>query len=308
MANKNLKFDLTNTSTNNPVDSEKIYSQALIQGGSKESFSTILDVKDIARIRKHDFGDVLQSDSCTFSNEGEGTLYEKLVDACTIKINLELCQATLESSFVANQMKAGASNADFLPVDFQNYITSELAKKMSADLEVLTWQGDPTAPGAVYPATVCTGLIAEMEADVDVIDVVGTTVTASNVIVEMNKVYALIPDAIRYSEDLAIYVSTNVMAAYKQAVAAASAEAYYTKDAEPTFLGIPLKLAQGLPANRMVAGETSNFFLISDLLSDFDEIRILPQLNLTGDDTIRVVGRFKFAVSYAFGGEIVFYA
>jgi len=308
MANKKLKFDLTNSSTNNPVDSVEIYSQALIKGGSKETFTPILDVKDVARIRKHDFGDVLQSDSCTFSAQGAGDLYEKLVTACPVKINVELCQSTLETSFVSNAMKSGSNSADFLPADFQNYIMAQLANKVSADLEVMVWQGDTASSGQVYPNNVCDGLVAEFEADVDVIDVTGTTVSASNVIVELNKVYNAIPDSIKYSTELAIYVSTNIMGAYKQAVAAASAEAYYTKDAEPTFLGVPLVLAQGLPANTAVAAEKTNLFLISDLLSDFEDIRILPQLNTTGDDTIRIVGRFKFAVSYAYGAEVVLYA
>lgn len=310
MAKNKLKFDLTNSSTTNPVDSAAIYHAALIQGGSKETFSKILDVKDKARIRKHDFGNVLLADSCAFDNSGEGTLSEKLVDTCPLKINLEICQLTLESSFVSHALRAGSNNADFLPAEFQAFITDSLAKKISADLEVLVWQGDTTvaSPPLAYPLTLCDGLIDQFLADATVIDVANTTVTASNVITELNKIYVAIPAAILYSPELVIYVSTNILAAYKQAVAAASAEAYYTKDAQPTFLGIPLVLAQGMPADTAVAAEKTNLFLVTDLLSDFDEVRILPQLNVTGDDTVRIVGRFKFAVSYAYGAEVVLYS
>jgi hypothetical protein len=48
--------------------------------------------------------------------------------------------------------------------------------------------------------------------------------------------------------------------------------------------------------------------LITDLVSDFGDIKILPQGDVTGDDTIRVKGRVKFAVSYAYGAEVVLYA
>jgi hypothetical protein len=305
---KNLLFDVTNTSTNNPIDSDKIYHSALIAGGSKSLFTPIVDVKDKARIRKHDFGNVLQVDGCTFNAQGAGALSEKLVDACSIKVNLELCQSTLESSFVANAMASGANKSDFLPVDFQNYLTSKLAEKMSADFEVLAWQGDVSNTGGTYPIPLCEGLIGQFTADATVVDVTATTITSSNVIAEMNRVYDAIPEAVKFSDRMRIFVSSNVLGAYKQAVAAASAEAYYTKDAPLTYLGIELVLAQGLPSNRMVAAELDNLFLITDLISDFDDIMLLPQGAVTGDDTIRVKGRVKFAVSYAYGAEVVLYS
>jgi len=305
---KNLKFDLTNSSTTNPVDSANIYHSALIKGGSKELFTAIVDVKDKARIRKHDFGNVLQSDSCTFSDQGAGALSEKLVDTCPIKVNVEICQSTLESSFVSHQMASGSNNADFLPADFQNYVIAKLGEKMSADFEKVVWQGDASATGSSYPIPLCDGLIAQFTADGNVVDVTATTITASNVIAELNKVYDAIPQEVKFSSEMRIFVPSNVMAAYKQAVAAASAEAFYTKDAEPMFLGIPLVLAQGLPSNKMVAAELSNLFLITDLVSDFDDIRLISMYATTGDDTVRLVGRVKFAVSYAYGAEVVLYS
>lgn len=310
MKNKKLLFDIVETTTTNPVDSAAIYAAALIRGGSKELFTPILDVKDRARIRKGGFGNVLQTDSCTFNDQGAGTLTEKLVSACSIKVNIEMCQSTLESSFVSHEMASGSNNADFLPEDFRNYLTDELAKKMSADFEVLVWQGDDSLPAtASYPLPLCDGLLAQFAADGDVIDVSATaSITGANVIAELNRVYEAIPQQILFSENLRIFVPTNVMAAYKQAVAAASAEAFYTKDAVPTFLGIELVLAQGLPSNVMVAAELNNLFLISDLMADYEDIRILPQLDVTGDDTVRIVGRVKFAVSYAYGAEVVYYA
>ncbi len=301
---KKLKFDLTNMSTSNPVDSVEIYSQALIQGGSKETFSNILDVKDKARIRKHNFGNVLQADGCSFNAQGAGELDEKLVDACAIKVNVEICQETLETSFVANQMRAGSNSADFLPADFQAYVAAELARKMSADFETLVWQGDTGS--ALYPLALCDGLLVKMEdTGSGVIGTTGGAITTSNVIAALQEVYDDLPETIVFSPETVIYVSTNVMQAYKQAIAAQSAETYFVKNAEPSFLGIPLVLAQGLPASRIVAAEKTNLFLVTDLMSDFEEVRILPMLSTTGDNTVRIVGRVKFAVDFAYGAEIV---
>ena len=307
MKKNKLMFDITDTSTSNPVDSASIYAAALIAGGSKETFTPLLDVKDKARIRKGGFGNVLQSDSCAFNDQGAGTLSEKLVDACPVKVNFSICQSTLETSFVGHSMKAGSTSADFLPEDFRTYLTSELSKKMSADFEIMTWAGDSANTGSTYPNNLCNGLIVQFAADADVIDVTAATISSSNVIAELNRVYDALPQAVKFSPEMRMYVSSNVLGAYKQATAAASAEVFYVKDAVPSFLGIPMILAQGLGIDQMVAAETTNLFLISDLLSDFEDIRILPQLDVTGDDSVRVVGRVKYAVSYAYGAEVVLY-
>jgi len=304
MKNTNLQFDLTNTSTTNPVDSALIYAEALIKGGSKETFTPLLNIKDKARIRKHNFGDILQSDSCTFTPDGAGTLSEKLVEACSMKINIEICQSTLEESYVSHTMAAGQLNPDFLTAGgFQAYLMNQLSKETSARLEYITWQGDVTAS----PADPCDGLLVAFTADATVNDInTGVATTAANVIAQLNAVYAAIPEEVKFSENLVIYVSSNVLSAYRQAVSAASAEGYYdAKLAESNFLGIPMFLSQGLGASDMVAAESTNLFLVSDLLSDFEEIRVIPQMDKTGDDTVRIVGRFKFAVSYAYGSEIV---
>jgi len=306
MKNNELRFDITNTSTTNPVNSAEIYRAALIEGGSKELFTPIFDVKDSARIRKAGLGNVLQTDSCTFNDQGAGTLSETLFTPCAIKVNIEICQATLETSYVSSEIASGSNNGDFLPSEFRNYLTSELSNKMSADFEVITWQGDTGNP--IYPMGLCDGLIKQFTADADVINVPAAVTTSANVIAEMNLVFDAIPETVSFSPSLRIFVSSNVFRAYKQAVAAASAEAFYTKDAQPTFLGIELVLAQGLPPDRMVAAELNNLFLVSDLLSDFQDIRILPMLNTTGDDTVRVVGRLKFGVTYAYGSEVVLYS
>jgi len=304
MKNNNLRFDIVNTSTTNEVDSAAIYSAALIMGGSKETFTPLLNVKDRARLRKGNYGTVLQSDSCTFSDAGAGTLSEKIVDTCGIKVNVEICQSTLEESYVSHQMKAGQTNPDFWNAgDFTKYLTDELANKMNAEFELLVWQGDVSAS----PADPCDGLLVKFVADNTVIPITGATITSANVIAELNKVYDAIPQEIKFSTDLRIYVSSNVLSAYRQAVSAASAEGFYDlKLAENIFLGVPMILSQGLGNNDIVAAETTNLFLVSDLLSDFQQIRILSQLDKTGDDTVRLVGRIKFAVDYVYGDEIVY--
>jgi hypothetical protein len=303
---KKLMFDLTDNTVYAGKNDAAFYSAAIIEGGSKETFRLISNVKSKIKLAKYDLGSLVQDADCTFSNTGEGTLSQKEFDVCAKKINLELCQRTFETDYLSERMRAGSLNSEVAPADFVNYMIDRVGKQVSADLEKATWAGVLT--GGTYPLNICQGLIQIMTADADVIDVTATTITTANVIAQIQRVYDAIPDAVIEKSDVAIYVSTNIARAYKAAVAAASSEAYYTKDAELTFLGVELIAAQGLPSNRMVAAQKSNLLLMTDLVSDFEELLILPQKGVTGEPTIRVVGEFKFGVDYLYGAEVVLYS
>ncbi len=299
-------FDLTDNTVFAGKNDAAFYSAAIIEGGSKESFRLVSNVKSKIKLAKYDLGNLVQDADCTFNNAGEGTLSQKEFDVCAKKINLELCQRTFETDYLSERLRAGSLNSEVAPADFVNYMIDRVGKQVSADLEKATWAGVLT--GGTYPYTICQGLIEIMTADNTVVDVTATTITSANVVAQIQRVYDAIPDTVIEKSDLAIYVSTNIGRAYKAAIATASAEMYFTKDAQMTFLGVELIVAQGLPANRMVAAQKSNLLLLTDLVSDFEEVLILPQKNVTGEPTIRVVGEFKFGVDYLYGAEVVLYS
>ena len=58
----------------------------------------------------------------------------------------------------------------------------------------------------------------------------------------------------------------------------------------------------------MVATKLSNLVLLTDLMSDFEDIQILPQKSVTGVPVVRMIGEFKLGQGYIFGSEIVFYS
>jgi hypothetical protein len=307
MKNNKLMFDLTNTSTSEPLLAEGVFSAAILGAKTVDTFNQILNAKDKVKLGIHGFGNVLQSDSCSPTDQGAGALSEKEVSVEAIAVYFSLCQRTLEQSFLSNRMKAGSNNADFLPADFSAYIGEELAKKIASDLEVVAFQGDVT--GATYPVPLADGLEKEMRLDADVVDVAGTAITAANVIAEMTKVYNAMSDEVLAKEDVAIYCSTNVIKAYKQALANASAEGFYNqKDLTLNFLEVELVQAYGMSANRMIATYKENLALMTDLVSDLSEIIIIPQLSISGKREIIVSGAFKFKTSYAIGTDIVYYS
>jgi hypothetical protein len=92
-------------------------------------------------------------------------------------------------------------------------------------------------------------------------------------------------------------------------LASASAEAYYMQNyGELHFLNVKLSVAPGISTNKMVAARKSNLLLLTDLMSDFEDVSILPQKSVTGVPVVRMIGEFKFGVGYIFGSEIVYYS
>lgn len=302
---KKFNFAITDNTVYTGKDAfDKFYSAALLSAPSISQVTLVPNVKSSIKLTKFDLGNILQAENCSFSGTGEGTLAQKSFEVCPIKVNLEYARCTFEQNYMNEFMRPGMSD-EVMPATFQDYILSMVGKKTAADIEKIMWQG--VGSGATYPTALCEGLEAQLAADSDVIDVTAVTITSSNVIAELQKVYDAIPATVINKSDLKIFVSTKVAKLYKQAVAAASAEAYYTKNAELTFLGVPMVEAPGLSDNKMVAAATSNLVFLTDLMSDWEDVLVIPQRDKSGSNTVRLVADFKIGFGYLYGAEIVYH-
>jgi hypothetical protein len=157
-----------------------------------------------------------------------------------------------------------------------------------------------------------------MTADATVIDVVGTAITAANVITEMGKVVDAIPSALYGKEDLYLYVSQNVARAYVRALGGFAAAGLgangvnnegtqWWNNGALSFDGVKIFVANGLADNFMVAAEKSNLFFGTGLLSDHNEVKVLDMGDLDGSQNVRVIMRFTSGVEYGIGSDIVLY-
>tara|TARA_R110000787_G_scaffold165199_1_gene278281 strand:- start:47 stop:973 length:927 start_codon:yes stop_codon:yes gene_type:complete len=306
MKNQKLMFDITDTSTSEPLLQDGVFSQAILAEGTMNHFSQILNAKDKVKLGIHQFGNVMQSDSCNLGDQGAGTLSEKEVSVNSLAVRFSVCQRTLEQSFLSGRMTPGSNQDNFLPSDFEAYLRTSLADKISEDLERIVFKGDTTA--GTYPESLCDGLEKLLGLDADVITVVGTTVDETNVIEELSKVYDAIPNRILNQKDLVIFCSSAIIRGYRKALANAANEAFYNhKDLALNFLNVKLIEAYGMSDDRMIATSKSNLFMVTDVISDFDEIQLIPQFGITGQHQIILSGSFKFATDFAIGSDIIFY-
>jgi hypothetical protein len=253
---------------------------------------------------------ILKDATCDFDPTSTLTLTERILEIKQLQVNLQLCKSDFESDWEAISM--GYSSFDSLPPSFADFLIAHVASKVAEKTEQNLWSGSVANAGEFD------GLATLAAADADVIDVVGTTVTAANVIDELGKVVDAIPSAIYGKEDLYIYVSQNVARAYVRAlggfqatIGAAGVDSKGTtwyNGGGLSFDGVKLFVANGLADNTMMAAQKSNLFFGVSLLSDTNEVAVIDMSATDGSKNVRVIMRMGAAAQYAVGSDIVLYA
>ena len=130
---------------------------------------------------------IVKDATCDFSDTSTLTLTERILQPEEFQVNLELCKKDFRSDWEAIQM--GYSAFDNLPPAFSDFLIGHVASKVAEKMENNIWQGTNATAGEFD------GFETLWEADSDVVDVTGTSVTAANVITEMGKVVDAIPTA-----------------------------------------------------------------------------------------------------------------
>jgi hypothetical protein len=248
--------------------------------------------------------------ACDFADQSTVTLTERILQPEEFQVNLELCKKDFHSDWEAVQM--GYSAFDSLPPSFADFLLGHVISKVAQKNEENIWQGVTANAGEFN------GFTTLLAADADVIDVVGTTVTAANVITEMGKVVDAIPTAVYGKEDLYLYVSQSIARAYVRALGGFGASGLgangvnnagttWYNGGDLAFDGVKIFVASGLPDNDMVAAQKENLFFGTGLLSDHNEVKLIDMADLDGSQNVRVVMRFTAGVQYGIGGDIVYY-
>ena len=301
------------TSTYAGEFSGKYIAAALLSASTLDSgaISILPNVKFKSVIQKGATDDIVKDASCDFvTNQGTLTLTEAVLQPEEFQVNLELCKKDLHASWEAAQM--GYSAFDNLAPSFAEFVISHVAAKVADRTEKNIWSGSTATSGQFD------GFTAKLTADTDVNDVVGTTVTAANVIAELGKVVDAIPTAVYGQEDLTLYVSSNVARAYIRALGGFASGigangsdnkgTQWYNGGELSFDGINIFVAKGLADNTMIAAQKSNLYFGTGLLSDQNEVRVIDTSETLGDMNVRVIMRFTAGVQHVFGGDIVLYS
>lgn len=306
--NKDLKkfnFTLTDSTAWYGQDTVDFYSSALLGFNTSKYLTLVPNVKSKIKLASYNAGSIVQAENTTWNPTGEGVLAQKTFSVCPFKVNEEYFKSTFEQDYLSEYMKSGSNTDEVTAPAFQSYIINQLMKKVSNDLEVMSW-------GAAAPsANLCDGLITKFSADSNTIKVTSSAVTSTNVLAILTAVYNRIPTALLPDkENVKFYVSADVMRAYSlfQASTGAGQGFNFAGEQKMNFLGYEVVEASGMLPNTIVAASQKNLILLTDLMGDIEDesnIVIIPQLHVSGVPSLRIRLGFKFAVDYKVSTEIV---
>jgi len=257
---------------------------------------------------------VIKNATCDFTDTATVTLTERILQPEEFQVNLELCRKDFRSDWEAIEM--GMSVYDNLPPSFSDFLIGHVAGLVAEKTEQNIWGGVNANAGEFDGFTVL------MAADATVNDAVNTGITSftsSNIINALGNVVDAIPSAVLGKEDLTIYLPTVAFQAYVRALGGFGASGlgaagvnaqgtqWYNNGNALSFEGIKVQLAPGMPVDHIVAGQKSNLYFGTGLLSDHNEVKLLDMGDLDGSQNVRVIMRFTAGVQYGIGSDLVLF-
>lgn len=80
---------------------------------------------------------------CGFDPTGDAVnVYQKFLEVCKLKINLEQCAQDIASSFFVKMMKTGADIDDLTSTEIETFIIDRVTESIKLDIPELAWFGD----------------------------------------------------------------------------------------------------------------------------------------------------------------------
>jgi len=273
-------------------------------------YITILpNVKFKSVIQKIAVDSIVNDASCNFTTSGTVALSERILEPKELQVNLELCKQEFVDSWEALQL--GYSAFDEIPKDFNDFLISYVGGKVAQSTEISIWQGAAATNGqfgGIYNALSSSVVAGGTNAPVT--SSVSGSITSANVLTALNALVDAIPATVYGKEDVMIYVPTNVVKAYQQALAggAQGANGWNNQmnvgEKPLNFNGIELAFCPGLASSAMVAAQKSNLYFGTGLLSDHNEVRVLDMANLDGSQNYRIIMRYTAGTQYGIGEDI----
>ena len=253
--------------------------------------------------------------TCDFNDAGTLALTEKILTTANNQINLDLCKATLLSSWEAMQMRAGAGAPP--PASFDDYVISYMGEVIASATETSIWAGVANAGGDFigFTGAGAAGWLRNGN-DATVIQAVltggaGVAPVVGTILADLQATVDAIPAAVIGKDDLYLFINQQNWQLYIQAVSALTGFPYGNMSDEYSkqFNGIKIAVVNGLQNAAIVAATKSNMFFGCDLLSDgltsSPRIQLLDMANLDGSDNMRMVCRYSAGTQTGVGADIV---
>ena len=261
-------------------------------------------------IQKIAVDSIVNDASCNFVTSGTVALSERVIEPKELQVNLELCKQNFVASWEALQL--GYSAFDEIPKDFNDFLISYVGGQVAQATETSIWAGVAATNGqfaGFLPALSASAAAGGAGAVVK--STASGSITSANVLTKLDTLVSSIPNTVYGKEDLVIYVPTNVVKAYQQALAGGAQGAngfnnmMNVGEKPLNFNGIELVWSPGMTDSYLVAAQKSNLFFGTGLLSDYNEVRVLDMAQIDGSQNFRIIMRYTAATQFGIGSDIV---
>lgn len=314
MANMYDISALSYTSKENPEwFTRAMFGGRLIQGGYIRVLTGVKGDELLSQIDLN--GKILQADGkdCAWTPEQIIKLSEKTAKVKTYKINLEQCIDDLENKRTLYQLSPGAKN-ESLPADLEAATLMLIAIGLSNEIEEMIMAGDSSVNPNEFD-----GMYTILKNSPEAIKITGAAITEANVLDAFKATYMALPEEVLQSEDagtLYMACSYNTRRVLRAALADKNnqviAVAWTVDDTDKKnprmyYLGVEVVPVKGLDNSTIIGYDSTNTYLLTDLLSDLEEIELgnFPKPN---EDKVFIKGRLRLGFVIPFEDEVVIWS
>lgn len=289
-----------------------LVTKSLFGSRTAELFPVQTGIKSAEVINIIDDQVYFQSGSaCGFTASGDTTFTQRTITVGKIKVNKKWCPDELEAKWTQFLLNAGSYYESAVPEEvLADFMTAIIAQEM----EKAYWKGDTTSGNPN---------LNKFDGFIKLIDAAGTAIegntggqtaiSVSNAVTIHDAILTALPAELLDKEDVVILEGWDT---YRKLVLGLKNENNYHYDAtspqhqalgELLLPGTSIRVVavHGLnDTQRIFAGRTSNFYIGTDLLNDYENFNIWYSQD---NDDVRMKARWKAGVQVAFPNEIVEY-
>ena len=254
--------------------------------------------------------------ACNFSDAGTTTLGERVLTLTDLKVNREVCRATVWPTWVGENMRRESDAG--LPNSFSDFLLEVVANQASAQIENGIWVADTgnifgtgflSDDGAFDQA----GLSASATADFTQVTMnAGAATTNANIDTALSAVYDSVVanhPGLEFKQGFGFYMNNKMFSFYAQYLSSTGnnqgiMSLGLTLDPNGlSYLGHPIFRCPGMPDDAIVATYTDNLVVGSSLGTELVEAKIIPTYQYDGSDNVRVVMNFGLGVKTGIGTD-----
>ena len=243
------------------------------------------------------------NDDCAFTTPSTNalTVGEAVLTASALKVNEQVCNADLRSTWESVQMRGQSSGA---PADFTSYVAQYVAAKVAEGVEHNIWAGnwkqvlDEAAPYSSF-----TGIIQNIVAGAPARETVSTSVlgvadgTGVESILDALQILTSgaegAPASIAGDPNTKIFMSRGSANLYYRALAATYNLPFLNDGLVARYAGYDIITPGGFPDNVLLCSKIDNLYFGTNLLTDHIQASVLDLQGVTGDDVTRVIMQFS---------------